>query len=357
MEPISIQPLRLSAYVFLLLSLFLFSCRKDVVQSPSPQAAARDVHTEQIVSTFRVADSVAPRITIYVSPLPSAWQTPINQAIQAWNAAGCRIKIMRVSTAANARLVISSFSDTSSQAISTSSFPTSGGSCGPSIRINLAAVLNDRQKTLVIAHELGHCFGFRDTNYSGPGGVVVIPGTPGVDSASVMNALRLPIPEWNGFSFFDIVAFRQTYPSAPGLRTFFRYRIFTPSSGAEYYYYTTNAMEYGPGKDTVSFDGTAGYVVSGVLSGAVPLYCYRSLNTIDRYYTTSNLTQQVGYIYEKSVGLVYSPTSGIRPAGTRALYEYFSKTRGAHYYTVDTTAMGANFKGFVNQGVACYIYY
>jgi hypothetical protein len=66
-----------------------------------------------------------------------------------------------------------------------------------------------------MVHELGHCIGFRHTNWlsrgepkdndPASGDAVTIPGTPGEDPNSVMNG-GTAFTTWNGFSHYDINA-------------------------------------------------------------------------------------------------------------------------------------------------------
>ncbi|WP_342329271.1 M57 family metalloprotease [Pedobacter sp. FW305-3-2-15-E-R2A2] len=102
-------------------------------------------------------------------------------------------------------------------------FPNSDFSAGYRIRINttsLTASLSESQKVFLLTHELGHCLGFRHTNWSSDGesqlpyGSVLIPGTPSSDASSIMNSASAfsGVPNWSSFSTFDIVAAKTLYP-------------------------------------------------------------------------------------------------------------------------------------------------
>ena len=68
-----------------------------------------------------------------------------------------------------------------------------------------------------MVHELGHCIGFRHTNWDIKGegissvGANYIPNTPNQDSNSVMNGGTASY-SWNGFSSYDISAVKYLYP-------------------------------------------------------------------------------------------------------------------------------------------------
>lgn len=96
------------------------------------------------------------------------------------------------------------------------------GNAGFQVRINNNTdnnrVMTTGQKRHNIAHELGHCVGFRHTNWSGLGestatGIVGTPNTgSNPDPNSVMNG-GTALNSWAGFSSYDQIAFSSTYPA------------------------------------------------------------------------------------------------------------------------------------------------
>ncbi|MBB6239512.1 hypothetical protein HDC90_004165 [Pedobacter sp. AK013] len=99
-------------------------------------------------------------------------------------------------------------------------FPSSDNA-GYSIHINTNVSLSEGQKIFVLSHELGHCLGFRHTNwqsdwreYNAPEGAIQIPGTPATDPSSIMNngSSFQSVPNWNSFSSYDIIAAQTLYP-------------------------------------------------------------------------------------------------------------------------------------------------
>jgi hypothetical protein len=97
-----------------------------------------------------------------------------------------------------------------------------GGNSGFQIRINLDTdnnrVFTTGQKKYNMAHELGHCVGFRHTNWSGLSETagIGITGTPNTgsnpDPNSVMNG-GTALNSWTSFSAYDKIAYSSTYPA------------------------------------------------------------------------------------------------------------------------------------------------
>ncbi len=100
-------------------------------------------------------------------------------------------------------------------------FPVNG-TAGFRIRIDPSVSnLSYSKQVWLITHEIGHCLGFRHTDYyftESPGtvGANHIPNTPvGNDPVSVMNSSIYHngvVQNWNGFSNYDIIAAQYLYP-------------------------------------------------------------------------------------------------------------------------------------------------
>lgn len=149
-------------------------------------------------------------ITVRVSGLSQAYIDGTDLAIARYNALGLRITFQRV-TSGNANITIQGFYQGPSGGFITlgsAGFPTSNGNPYNTIRMNThpqayGSNPNVNYVGSVIQHEMGHCIGFRHTDYMnrayscGSGGnegsagvgAIHIPGTPtGPDAGSWMLA-------------------------------------------------------------------------------------------------------------------------------------------------------------------------
>jgi len=153
------------------------------------------------VEQYRTTNLVnGPRvITVSVSSqLPSSYIAATDEALARYNAQNLTLTFQRVSSGANIALVKGN-----GQFLASAGFPSGGNPYGQ-VKVNSRAIGNQPQSTVatIIAHEIGHCIGFRhtdfmDRSYSCGGsptnegasnvGAILIPGTPsGPDSGSWM---------------------------------------------------------------------------------------------------------------------------------------------------------------------------
>lgn len=124
------------------------------------------------------------------SKLPSSYVAALDEALGRYNAENLLITFQRVSSGADIALVKASGSY-----LASSGFPTSSGDPYSQVKVNSNSLSGQPQATIasVIAHELGHCIGFRHTDYMNRAyscggqavnegastiGAVLIPGTP-----------------------------------------------------------------------------------------------------------------------------------------------------------------------------------
>jgi hypothetical protein len=181
-------------------------------------AQEEQYHTFNLVNTPRA-------ITISVSgTVSAAFSTAVNNAIARYNAENLGLTFSRVASGGNINIRIVN----TGQYIASAGFPSGGN---PYNEIKYAKKyttgFSDGFMTTVVAHELGHCIGFRHTDYMnrayscGSGGnegqattgvgAVFIPGTAsGPDAASWMLAC-LGASTNRPFNANDITALRYLY--------------------------------------------------------------------------------------------------------------------------------------------------
>jgi hypothetical protein len=167
----------------------------DILLTPADLNAKADVSLlrvggEEQYRTTNLVRSLPRNIKVSLSSALSAWSTALNTAISRYNALGLTITFTRVTSGANISIVSGSGSF-----LASAGFPTSSGNPYSQIILNNSAVSGQPQNTVasILAHEMGHCIGFRHTDYmnrsyscggsavnegSSSVGAINIPGTP-----------------------------------------------------------------------------------------------------------------------------------------------------------------------------------
>jgi hypothetical protein len=150
--------------------------------------------------TFNLVTALPRVITVSVSSrLPSYIVSATDEAINRYNAENLLVTFQRVSSGGNIDIVKGAGSY-----LASAGFPTSTGDPYNQIKVNTTQLNGQPLNTVasVIAHEMGHCIGFRHTDYmdrsfscggsptnegASTVGAVLIPGTPsGPDAGSWM---------------------------------------------------------------------------------------------------------------------------------------------------------------------------
>lgn len=132
----------------------------------------------------------------------AAFSAALDEAIRRYNAENLRVRFQRVSSGANTTVV--AYYEVSNT-LGSAGFPTSSGAPYSQVKMNTYWYSTSTGSTnvnyigTIMAHELGHCIGFRHTDYmnrsyscggsavnegSSTVGAVYIPGTPSGPSAS-----------------------------------------------------------------------------------------------------------------------------------------------------------------------------
>lgn len=95
-------------------------------------------------------------------------------------------------------------------------FPPGNGNPFETISFNIdnAYTTNDAKKRKVLTHELGHCIGFRHTNWQvlGESSATLIPETPSTDNNSLMNGGECGLEKV--LSVYDRIAVNELYRMA-----------------------------------------------------------------------------------------------------------------------------------------------
>jgi len=170
---------------------------------PANQSNLRIAEVEQY-RTFNLVKNLPRTITVSTSGrgFPTGLSDAVNAAISRYNAENLGITFQRVSSSGNIDISLVN----TGQYIASAGFPDSNGNPYPSVKYaKKYSTYGLDFMTTVIAHEIGHCIGFRHTDYMnrafscGSGGnegqetsgvgAVHIPGTPtGPDEGSWMLA-------------------------------------------------------------------------------------------------------------------------------------------------------------------------
>jgi hypothetical protein len=205
----------------------------DNLAEPIAGANINIAETEQYRTT-NIVKSLPRVITVSVTNLPQVYSDAVNTMISRYNSLGLRIIFQRAGAGTTGNINVVGFNEGPSGGFITlgsAGFPTSSGQPFNQIRMNTNSAAYGSNPNLlylasVIQHEVGHCIGFRHTDYmnrafscgaSGAGnegasnvGAVRIPGTPAnPDAASFMLACS------NGgnrtFNANDVIAVNYLY--------------------------------------------------------------------------------------------------------------------------------------------------
>jgi hypothetical protein len=162
----------------------------------------RIAEVEQYRTTNLVNAGSGRTITVSMdSKLPSSYVAALDEALARYNAENLNLTFTRVSgKGGNIHLVKGN-----GNFLASAGFPTGGNPYGQ-VKVNSRATGNQPQATVatILAHEIGHCIGFRHTDYmdrsyscggsatnegASSVGAILIPGTPsGPDANSFMLA-------------------------------------------------------------------------------------------------------------------------------------------------------------------------
>lgn len=159
----------------------------------------RDLATKSAVQLLRIGDEEQYRTTNLVkglprtvtvslsTDLPLSYVAALDEALGRFNAQGLRLTFTRVASGAAISIIKGN-----GNFLASAGFPTSGGNPYSQVKINSRAIGNQPQATVasIIAHELGHCIGFRHTDYMNRS--YSCGGSPTNEGASTIGAILIP---------------------------------------------------------------------------------------------------------------------------------------------------------------------
>jgi hypothetical protein len=157
--------------------------------------------------------------------LPTAYVTALNEAIARFNAQGLQLTFQRVTSGANIAITKA---PSNANYLASAGFPT-GGNPYNSVLINstyLGTNPGTAYLATILAHEIGHCIGFRHTDYmdrayscggaytnegASTVGAIQIPGTPSVQDPNSWMLACIGTGQSRPFNANDVVALDYLY--------------------------------------------------------------------------------------------------------------------------------------------------
>jgi hypothetical protein len=248
---------------------FFESYFEKLVNNGTGDPAARHWVTPDLVSAYNIENIKMPTDEFVFNGEISDWRRSSMQAMNYWaGITNCNINFIRYYTSFSGPRYINIIDDGGAlpnNTIAAAEFPSSGNP-GFQIRVNLDFNSNVNvpagQREYNLVHELGHCFGFRHTNWQLRGepqlGAIAVSATSASqDPNSVMNG-GTANNSWTGFSTDDVNAARAIYPTG----TYTNW-ITAPNSGAypgySHYYF----LDY---SDPVAITWNAGLVSTSTVT-------------------------------------------------------------------------------------------
>lgn len=191
------------------------------------------VGNEEQYRTTNLVTGLPRNITVFIktsgsNALPTSYGAALDEAISRYNAQGLLVTFTRVSTASAGAIDITKAPNNASY-LASAGFPTSTGNPYNSIKVN-STYLGSNPGTnylgTILAHEMGHCIGFRHTDYmnrqyscggtfynegSAGVGAIHIPGTPTTADANSWMLACIGTGVNRPFNANDIIALNYLY--------------------------------------------------------------------------------------------------------------------------------------------------
>ncbi|XLS28608.1 M57 family metalloprotease [Flavobacteriaceae bacterium M23B6Z8] len=326
--------------------------------------------TERHFSTNNLVNTGTSRIlTVWRDPaFSSAMNNRIQQALNRYNALNLRIRFQLTTNQSQADIRITLVNFSNPNVYAAAGFPTAGNPFS-SVRMGSGFYNTNNppgNTVSVIAHEIGHCIGFRHMDYLNRsyscGGAAVNEGDAGVGANPVVgtgdgntpNSWMLACVGLNvnrPFILTDKIALSNLYGrNRDKGNVFLRYR---KSGGG--HFYTSNYNEVREGNSRIFSEGIMCRIYPNGGTGRKPVYRYFNRNNGNHFYT-SNFNELGngggGYSYEGVAGYVFSSNA----SGRVPIYRYFRNNGGFHFYTTNFNELGNGASGYNLEGVIGYTY-
>lgn len=159
---------------------------EDLNQKPS--MVFLRVGTEEQYRTYNLVTSTPRNIRVSISnKLPSSYVAALDEALKRFNDQNLTITFSRVSSNADIDVVKGN-----GNYLASAGFPTSQGDPYGQVKVNSRAIGGQPQSTVatILAHEIGHCIGFRHTDYMNRS--YSCGGSPTNEGASTVGAINIP---------------------------------------------------------------------------------------------------------------------------------------------------------------------
>lgn len=157
------------------------------LRNPTQWGTLTIAETEHYRTNELVSAGTRRNITISLSSrMPSSYAAVVDEVVRRYNAENLLLTFSRVASGGNINLVPANGSF-----LASAGFPSGGNPFGE-VKINTRSLNGQPAATIasVIAHEVGHCIGFRHTDYMNR--AYSCGGTPTNEGASTVGAILIP---------------------------------------------------------------------------------------------------------------------------------------------------------------------
>ena len=209
----------------------IFLSPEDLLSKNASTSTFLRVGDEEQYRTTNLVTGLPRTITVSISGLPSTYTTALDTAIARYNAVGLRITLQRITSGTGD--IAFKAAPKNARYLASGGFP-SGGNPYNQVLVNASQIGTGTTVTFyqfcgsILEHEMGHCIGFRHTDYydrsiscggatSNEGastvGAILIPGTPST-ATNAANSFMLACVSLNQnrpFNPDDIIALNYLY--------------------------------------------------------------------------------------------------------------------------------------------------